>query len=134
MYGQKKDGIQIVRKLPRNVAGALVGLTLAAVGGGSAYCFRSLVEQPLNKKEITCSSCSLTRGAAVSTPFTGAGMLGVTSIYAYHFQPTLGPIGLSVHSFKFLSNSVYGCLFLFMGGFTGLALARKLNVHHKLQS
>ena len=134
VYRQKIDGLKIVRKLPRGLAGALVGLTLSGVAGGSAYSFHRLVQEPLDSGELQCSSCSLTRGAGVTSGFTGAGMLGVTSIYAYHFQPKMGPISLSVHSFRFLSSSVYGCLFLFIGGFTGLALARNLNVRHGLQS
>ena len=133
VYQQKMDGLKIVRKLPRNAAGALIGLTLTGVGVGSAYCFSRLVEQPLQKKELECSTCSLTRGAGVTSGFTGAGMLGITLTHAYHFQPNVGPISLSLHSITFLSRSVYGCLFLLIGGFTGLALARKLNGVHGLQ-
>merc|ERR1712150_235737 len=130
VYRQKMDGLKIVRKLPGGLAGGLVGLTLTGVGVGSAYCFSRLVEQPLGNKELDCSSCSLTRGAGVTAGFTGAGMLGVTSIYAHHFQPNMGPISLSVHSFNFHCRSAYGCLFLLIGGFTGLDLARKLNRDH----
>ena len=133
VYQQKMEGLTITRKLPRRLAGTLVGLTVSGVGIGSAYLFNKLVVKPLDSKELACSSCSLTRGAGVSSGFTGAGMLGVTSIYAYHFHPQMGPISLSVHSFNFLSKSVYGCLFLIMGGLTGLALARQLNIKNGLQ-
>ena len=133
VYQQKMEGLTITRKLPRRLAGTLVGLTVSGVGIGSAYLFNKLVVKPLDSKELACSSCSLTRGAGVSSGFTGAGMLGVTSIYAYHFHPQMGPISLSVHSFNFLSKSVYGCLFLLMGGLTGLALARQLNIKNGLQ-
>ena len=133
VYQQKVNGLKILQRMPSKMAGGLVGLTLATVAAGSTLTFHELVQRPVEEKQLDCSSCALTRGAGSTAAFTGAGMLTVTSIYAHHFQPKTGLANLLLHSLNFHRGGVNGFLFMFIGGFTGLALARKLNVQHGLQ-
>ena len=125
-YTRQKEGHSPVRRLPGGASGALISLAVTGVAIGTSVTFNLLVEEPIKEKSLDCASCALTRGAGTSAGFSGLGMMAITTVHAYRFERGNAP-KLVLHAFNNLSKNLYGCLFLFLGGFVGMAIASDLN-------
>ena len=133
IYTRKKAGLTQLRKTTRATA-PLVALTLTGLCAGSALAMDYFVSSPVKSKAMTCDSCSMTRGYATGTVFSGTGMMLLTSIYAYHYVPDPTATKVVLQSFKILKGSVFAPFCILISGLVGLALASKINRENGLGS